>query len=149
MQLGSLGSGNHFIEVTADEQRAGVAVPALRQPGRGQPDRLDHIAVAQKRAERDRLDLPERDLAWLDEGTREFDRYMAELQWAQHFALLNREEMMDRVADCLAAHMRVDATPRLERSTATTTSPRRRRTTACSCGCRGRARSRPSVVRPG
>jgi tRNA-splicing ligase RtcB len=39
---------------------------------------------------------------------------MAELQWAQHFALLNREEMMDRVADCLAAHMRVDATPRLE-----------------------------------
>ena len=39
---------------------------------------------------------------------------MAELQWAQHFALLNREEMMDRVADCLARHMRADATPRLE-----------------------------------
>jgi tRNA-splicing ligase RtcB len=75
---------------------------------------MTHIRKAQQRAERDRLDLPERDLAWLDEGTGEFDRYMAELQWAQHFALLNREEMMDRVADCLARHMRVDSTPRLE-----------------------------------
>jgi tRNA-splicing ligase RtcB len=114
MQLGSLGSGNHFIEVTADEQRRVWLF--LHSGSRGVGNRIasNHIAVAQKRAERDRLDLPERDLAWLDEGTREFDRYIAELQWAQHFALLNREEMMDRVADCLAAHMRADATPRLE-----------------------------------
>ena len=68
-----------------------------------------------KRAERERLDLPDRDLAWLDEGTPEFDRYIAELRWAQHFALLNREEMMDRVAACLARHMRVEETPELER----------------------------------
>jgi tRNA-splicing ligase RtcB len=114
LQLGSLGSGNHFIEVTADErQRVWLF---LHSGSRGVGNRIasNHIVVAQKRAERDRLDLPERDLAWLDEGTREFDRYMAELQWAQHFALLNREEMMDRVADCLARHMRADATPRLE-----------------------------------
>jgi tRNA-splicing ligase RtcB (3'-phosphate/5'-hydroxy nucleic acid ligase) len=114
MQLGSLGSGNHFIEVTSDErQRVWLF---LHSGSRGVGNRIasNHIVVAQKRAERDRLDLPERDLAWLDEGTREFDRYMAELQWAQHFALLNREEMMTRVADCLARHMRVDATPRLE-----------------------------------
>jgi tRNA-splicing ligase RtcB (3'-phosphate/5'-hydroxy nucleic acid ligase) len=114
VQLGSLGSGNHFIEVTADEQRRVWLF--LHSGSRGVGNRIasNHIAVAQKRAERDRRDLPERDLAWLDEGTREFDRYMAELQWAQHFALLNREEMMDRVADCLARHMRADATPRLE-----------------------------------
>src|SRR3712207_8049632 len=43
------------------------------------------------------------------------DRYIAELRWAQRFALLNREEMMDRVAACLARHMRADATPELER----------------------------------
>src|SRR4029453_8303534 len=73
------------------------------------------IAIAVKRAERERLDLPERDLAWLEEGTPEFDRYIAELRWAQHFALLNREEMMDRAADCLATHMRADETPELER----------------------------------
>lgn len=75
---------------------------------------IRHIAAAAERAERERLDLPDRDLAWLAEGTPEFDRYIAELRWAQHFALLNREEMMDRVADCLARHMRVDETPRLE-----------------------------------
>ena len=41
--------------------------------------------------------LPHPDLAYLEEGTPEFDRYIRELRWAQHFALLNREEMMDRV----------------------------------------------------
>ena len=93
-----------------------MAVPALGQPRRGQQDRhAKHIAIAQERAERERLDLPDRDLAWLDEGTPEFDRYIAELRWAQHFALLNREEMMDRVAGCLAVHMRADETPELER----------------------------------
>ena len=43
------------------------------------------------------IDLPDPDLAYLVEGTPEFTRYIAELRWAQHFALLNREEMMDRV----------------------------------------------------
>ena len=114
MQLGSLGSGNHFLEVTADERQRVWLFLHSGSRGVGNRIAMNHIAVAQQRAERDRLDLPERDLAWLDEGTREFDRYMAELQWAQHFALLNREEMMDRVADCLARHMRVDVTPRLE-----------------------------------
>ena len=80
--------------------------------GVGNKIAMRHIAIAAKRAERERLDLPDRDLAWLDEGTPEFDRYIAELRWAQHFALLNREEMMDRVADCLARHMRVEETPR-------------------------------------
>ena len=46
---------------------------------------------------RHHISLPHRDLAYLEEGTPEFDRYIRELRWAQHFALLNREEMMDRV----------------------------------------------------
>jgi tRNA-splicing ligase RtcB (3'-phosphate/5'-hydroxy nucleic acid ligase) len=114
LQLGSLGSGNHFIEVTADEQDRVWLFLHSGSRGVGNKIAMRHIAVARKRAERDRLDLPDRDLAWLDEGTPEFDRYIAELRWAQHFALLNREEMMDRVADCLARHMRADETPRLE-----------------------------------
>ena len=44
------------------------------------------------------IELPDPDLAYLVEGTTEFDRCIAELRWAQHYALLNREEMMDRVA---------------------------------------------------
>jgi tRNA-splicing ligase RtcB len=114
-QLGSLGSGNHFIEVTADEQQRVWLFLHSGSRGVGNKIASRHIAVAQERARRERLDLPDRDLAWLDEGTPEFDRYIAELQWAQRFALLNREEMMDRVAGCLAQHMRADQTPELER----------------------------------
>jgi tRNA-splicing ligase RtcB len=115
LQLGSLGSGNHFIEVTADERDRVWLF--LHSGSRGVGNKLAqrHIAVAQERARLERLDLPDRDLAWLDEGTQEFDRYIAELRWAQHFALLNREEMMDRLAACLARHMRVDRVPELER----------------------------------
>jgi tRNA-splicing ligase RtcB len=115
LQLGSLGSGNHFIEVTADElDRVWLF---LHSGSRGVGNKLAqrHIGVAQERARTERLDLPDRDLAWLDEGTKQFDAYIAELRWAQHFALLNREEMMDRVAACLARHMRVDEVPELER----------------------------------
>jgi tRNA-splicing ligase RtcB len=115
LQLGSLGAGNHFAEVTADEQDRVWLFLHSGSRGVGNKIAMRHIAIARQRADRDRLDLPDRDLAWLDEGTPEFDRYIAELRWAQHFALLNREEMMDRVAGCLAVHMRADATPELER----------------------------------
>ena len=115
LQLGSLGSGNHFIEVTADERDRVWLF--LHSGSRGVGNRIaqKHIAIAQQRAVEENLDLPDRDLAWLDEGTPEFDRYIAELRWAQHFALLNRDEMMDRVAAALAVHMRADETPELER----------------------------------
>jgi tRNA-splicing ligase RtcB (3'-phosphate/5'-hydroxy nucleic acid ligase) len=115
MQLGSLGSGNHFIEVTADEQQRVWLFLHSGSRGVGNKIASKHIAIARERARRERLELPDRDLAWLEEGTAEFDRYIAELRWAQRFALLNREEMMDRVAGCLAAHMRADGTPELER----------------------------------
>src|SRR5829696_4267157 len=115
LQLGSLGSGNHFIEVTGDEQDRVWLFLHSGSRGVGNKIAQKHIAIAQQRARDDGLDLPDRDLAWLDEGTPEFDRYITELRWAQHFALLNREEMMDRVADCLARHMRADETPELER----------------------------------
>ncbi|MBW8767960.1 MAG: RtcB family protein, partial [Geodermatophilales bacterium] len=102
LQLGSLGSGNHFIEVSADERDRVWLF--LHSGSRGVGNKLasKHIAIAQQRARREHLDLPDRDLAWLDEGTPQFDWYIADLRWVQHFALLNREEMMDRVAGCLA-----------------------------------------------
>ena len=49
---------------------------------------------------KDRVSLPDRDLAYLVEGTEEFSAYVRDLLWAQEFALLNREEMMDRVVGC-------------------------------------------------
>ncbi|QUW19091.1 RtcB family protein [Agrococcus sp. Marseille-Q4369] len=97
MQLGSLGSGNHFIEISLDEQDRVWLFLHSGSRGVGNKIAQRHIAVAQAYAKAHRIELPDRDLAYLEEGTREFDRYIAELEWAQHFALLNREEMMDRV----------------------------------------------------
>ncbi|HMG62814.1 MAG TPA: RtcB family protein, partial [Streptosporangiaceae bacterium] len=59
--------------------------------------------VAQKQCERRWITLPDPDLAYLVEGDLEFWNYLEDLRWAQHFALLNREEMMMRVEDCVAA----------------------------------------------
>ncbi|MDO7869445.1 RtcB family protein [Nocardioides jiangxiensis] len=97
LQLGTLGSGNHFIEVTADElSRVWLF---LHSGSRGVGNRIAqrHIKVAQEYCRRHFVELPDRDLAYLVEGTAEFDAYIGQMQWAQHYALLNREEMMDRV----------------------------------------------------
>ncbi|WP_431247366.1 RtcB family protein [Leifsonia xyli] len=96
-QLGTLGSGNHFIEVSLDED--GVVWLFLHSGSRGVGNRIagHHIRVAQALMAKWWIDLPDKDLAYLVEGTPEFDEYIAQLRWAQHFALLNREEMMDRV----------------------------------------------------
>lgn len=98
LQLGSLGSGNHFIEVCADETDAVWLF--LHSGSRGVGNKLAqrHIAEARSVARSRHIVLPHPDLAYLEEGTPEFDHYIRELHWAQHFALLNREEMMDRVA---------------------------------------------------
>lgn len=97
LQLGTLGSGNHFIEVSLDEEDAVWLF--LHSGSRGVGNRIaqHHIKVAKGLMERYWITLPDPDLAYLVEGTPEFDRYIADLRWAQHFALLNREEMMDRV----------------------------------------------------
>jgi tRNA-splicing ligase RtcB len=98
LQLGSLGSGNHFIEVSIDEHDR--VWMFLHSGSRGVGNKIagHHIAVAQRLAKQWWIELPDPDLAYLVEGTPEFTRYIRELRWAQHFALLNREEMMDRVA---------------------------------------------------
>ncbi|MYC34720.1 MAG: RtcB family protein [Chloroflexi bacterium] len=96
-QLGSLGSGNHFIEVVLDEE--GYAWAFLHSGSRGVGNRIatNHIKIAKALMEKWYIDLPDADLAYLVEDTPEFDDYMKDLDWAQEFALLNREEMMDRI----------------------------------------------------
>ncbi|RZS86815.1 tRNA-splicing ligase RtcB [Motilibacter rhizosphaerae] len=108
LQLGSLGSGNHFIEVTSDELDRVWCF--LHSGSRGVGNRIAQhwIGQARREAEQDRLDLPDRDLAPLHEGRQSFTDYIADLRWAQHFALLNREEMMDRVVACLSRALGTD-----------------------------------------
>jgi tRNA-splicing ligase RtcB (3'-phosphate/5'-hydroxy nucleic acid ligase) len=101
LQLGSLGSGNHFIEVSLDEEDRVWLF--LHSGSRGVGNKLanKHIKIAQKQAAKWWIQLPDPDLAYLPEQTAEFWAYIRDLRWAQHFALLNREEMMARVVDCV------------------------------------------------
>lgn len=109
LQLGSLGSGNHFIEVSLDElDRVWVF---LHSGSRGVGNKLatGHVKVARELCERRWISLPDPDLAYLVEGEPQFWAYLQDLRWAQHFALLNRAEMMDRVLACLGAWAGEDA----------------------------------------
>jgi tRNA-splicing ligase RtcB len=97
LQLGTLGGGNHFIELASDEH-GGVWV-TLHSGSRGIGNKIGNLYIrkAQEHAKKNRWSLPDRDLAYLEEGTPTFDDYIRDLRWAQEFARLNRDEMMDRV----------------------------------------------------
>ena len=100
LQLGTLGSGNHFIEVTVDETERVWLFLHSGSRGIGNKLAMRHIKAAQEYVKRERISVPDRDLAFLVEDTDEFWAYIRDLTWAQEYALLNREEMMDRVVAC-------------------------------------------------
>jgi tRNA-splicing ligase RtcB len=95
--LGTLGSGNHFIEVCLDENDQIWITVHSGSRGIGNRLATKHIKTAQKLMDQNSIVLRDRDLAYLTENTPEFNAYITDLLWAQDFARLNREEMMDRV----------------------------------------------------
>ena len=103
LQLGTLGSGNHFIEVSLDEEDRIWLFLHSGSRGVGNKLATKHIKIARELATKWWIPLPDPDLAYLVEGTHEFWDYIRDLRWAQHFALLNREEMMHRVIDRFTA----------------------------------------------
>ena len=104
-QLGTLGGGNHFIELCLDE--ADRVWVMLHSGSRGIGNRIGSYFIALARDEMARLDahLPDADLAYLSEGTRHFDDYVEAVSWAQGYARENRNEMMRRVLAALARHL--------------------------------------------
>jgi tRNA-splicing ligase RtcB (3'-phosphate/5'-hydroxy nucleic acid ligase) len=103
-QLGSLGGGNHFIELCLDTEDNVWLFLHSGSRGVGNKIAQRHIKIAFEQCSADALiKLPNRDLAFLQEGTPEFDRYIKDLEWAQQFAYLNRAEMMDRFVQVFAA----------------------------------------------
>jgi len=108
LQLGSLGSGNHFIEVSLDEQDRVWLFLHSGSRGVGNKIATHHIKVARDLMSRYFIRLEDPDLAYLVEGTDEFWAYIRALRWAQEFARQNRAEMMDRVVDAIAAFMGED-----------------------------------------
>jgi tRNA-splicing ligase RtcB len=100
-QLGTLGGGNHFIELCLDETDSVWIM--LHSGSRNVGNRIGETAISLARNEAHRLDrkLPDRDLAWLDEGTVLFDEYVAGLRWAQDYAAHNRSLMLHAVLKAL------------------------------------------------
>jgi tRNA-splicing ligase RtcB len=97
LAVGSLGSGNHFIEICLDESDQVWVVLHSGSRGIGNKLATKHIKTAQKIMDENHISLKDRDLAYFTQDRSEFKDYTADLLWAQDFALLNREEMMDRV----------------------------------------------------
>ena len=95
--LGTLGSGNHFIEICLDETDKVWVVLHSGSRGIGNKLATKHIKIAQELMEDMFIQLKDPDFAYLPENRQEFRDYIFDLLWAQDFALLNREEMMDRV----------------------------------------------------
>jgi tRNA-splicing ligase RtcB len=97
--LGTLGTGNHFIEVCLDE--AGLVWFMLHSGSRGVGNFIGtlFIELAKQDAMRHQANLPDRDLAYFEEGSRYFGDYVRAVGWAQKFAAVNREVMMKRVIE--------------------------------------------------
>jgi tRNA-splicing ligase RtcB (3'-phosphate/5'-hydroxy nucleic acid ligase) len=109
--LGTLGTGNHFIEICLDESEQVWLM--LHSGSRGVGNRIgsDFVELAKEEARRWFLDLDDMDLAYFPEGTERFEDYLAAVTWAQDFAATNRELMMDAIVDGLS---RSEMLPRFE-----------------------------------
>ena len=97
--LGTLGGGNHFVEVCLDE--TGAVWFMLHSGSRGVGNAIGtmFIELAKQDAMRHQVNLPDRDLAYFEEGSQYFGDYVRAVGWAQRFAATNREVMMKRVIE--------------------------------------------------
>lgn len=104
-QLGTLGGGNHFIEICLDESQNVWVM--LHSGSRGIGNVIGRYFIERARREMERSDvhLPDRDLAWFAEDSPAFDEYVEAVHWAQDYALENRREMMRAVLAAIAPHL--------------------------------------------
>jgi len=96
-QFGTLGAGNHFVEVCLDESERVWVVLHSGSRGIGNQLATQHIEAAKGLMKKLFISLEDPDLAYLVEDTPEFDAYIADMLWAQDYARANREAMMDAV----------------------------------------------------
>ncbi len=103
LQLGTLGGGNHFIEVCLDE--AGRVWVMLHSGSRGIGNAIGSYFIELAKKDCQQTNLPDRDLAYFPEGAAHFEDYVEAVGWAQDYARANREEMMDLVLEALHRHL--------------------------------------------
>jgi tRNA-splicing ligase RtcB len=101
IHLGTLGTGNHFIEVCLDE--AECVWFMLHSGSRGVGNKIGRyfIELAKKDMGRALGKLPDKDLAYLQEGTEHFQDYVDAVDWAQRYAMVNRQLMMQAVTEAV------------------------------------------------
>ena len=104
-QMGTLGGGNHFIEVCLDESNQVWVMLHSGSRGIGNALAGYFIELARQDMERWMIHLPDRDLAYFPEGTEHFDDYVEAVTWAQEYAMQNRREMVDLVLAALKRHL--------------------------------------------
>lgn len=102
--LGTLGTGNHFIELCLDEEQRLWIMLHSGSRGIGNKIGTYFIERAKKEMQRWFINLPDMDLAYIPEGSVLFDDYIEALIWAQEFALMNRQHMMAQVVKILRLH---------------------------------------------
>lgn len=105
LQMGTLGSGNHFIEICLDERNHVWIMIHSGSRGIGNAIGRYFIALAKKDMQCHMKDLPQKDLAYLKEGTQYFHDYLKAVQWAQNYAFENRHQMMLLVLKALKKHL--------------------------------------------
>lgn len=100
-QLGTLGTGNHFVEICLDEHQQVWIMLHSGSRGVGNAIGTYFIDLARKDMQKHFINLPDKDLAYLVEGTEHFDDYWFAVGWAQRFAMKNRELMMESAVQAL------------------------------------------------
>lgn len=111
-QLGSLGGGNHFIEVCLDESDAVWVMLHSGSRGIGNVIGRYFIEKAKKDMGKALGNLPDQNLAYFTESTQHFDDYVQAVSWAQDYATLNRREMMRLVLEALQKQLKPFTTTR-------------------------------------
>lgn len=109
-QVGTLGSGNHFIELCLDENQDVWIMLHSGSRGIGNMIGTHYIAKAKRTMEQFYINLPDGDLAYFPEDTDDFKAYMEAVHWAQDYALHNRRVMMDSVIAVLKQKIPVEFT---------------------------------------
>jgi len=104
-QLGTLGGGNHFIELCIDESDDVWIMLHSGSRGIGNVIGRYFIQQAKKEMRAHHINLPDKDLAYLQEGTESFEDYVFAVNWAQDYALINRREMMRLIVATLKDYM--------------------------------------------
>jgi tRNA-splicing ligase RtcB len=147
--LGTLGSGNHFVEICLDEEGAVWLMLHSGSRGVGNAIGTHFIELAKQDMRKHMVNLPDQDLAYLEEGTQHYDDYVEAVGWAQKFALVNREVMMHNLVRAVRSVITKPFETHVEAVNCHHNYVQRSATSARTCWSRARARCRRAKASSG